>query len=231
MSRLERRSGFGNRAPDDFAGGEDLVDETDGFPGDDRSLVEVAAAARGRVEFRLTVELLEQFDLVAEPSPQVLVVQAAAVERRRPDVSSRDVEDDAALSVVAAGLHYASLRDLLANVSVRQERVPTGRFMGGRELQQLCAGADPTLASLDTLQALVQRGLMALPGFEAQGGPFRTRAGQVVDGQGPVALASLAPAERATLAALYCAQVTAWLIDRLSGLAPVLIEPSVVRRN
>lgn len=115
-------------------------------------------------------------------------------------------------------------RDQLANVSVRQEPVPTGRFMGGRELQALCAGADPALANAADLQAIVARGLLALPGFEPQGGPFRGCTGQVVDAHGPVALASLPPAQRATLAALYCAQLTAWLLAQLGGVAPVVVE-------
>ncbi|MFN4116752.1 MAG: L-fuculose kinase, partial [Inhella sp.] len=59
--------------------------------------------------------------------------------------------------------------DQLCNVSVRQERVPTGRFMGGRELQQLCAGADPERANAEDLQRLLARGVMALPGVETQG--------------------------------------------------------------
>lgn len=114
--------------------------------------------------------------------------------------------------------------DLLGNVSVRQQRVPTGRFMGGRELQHLCAGADPSLANPADLARLLARGVMALPGFEAQGGPFRGRRGQVVDKQGPVDLLSLTPTERATLAALYTAQVTAWLFQRLGGTGPVVVE-------
>jgi sugar (pentulose or hexulose) kinase len=114
--------------------------------------------------------------------------------------------------------------DLLANVSVRQEAVPTGRFMGGRELQHLCAGADPALANLQDLQRLLDRGVMALPGFEPQGGPFREHTGQVLDPQGPLALRDLTAAERATLAALYAAQVTAWLVHQLGGLGPVVVE-------
>lgn len=114
--------------------------------------------------------------------------------------------------------------DLLGNVSVRREAVPTGRFMGGRELQRLCAGAAPDLASAEVLARLLQRGLMALPGFEAQGGPFRTQVGQVLDAQGPVSLHSLSPAERATLAALYAAQMTAWIIERLGALGPTVVE-------
>jgi sugar (pentulose or hexulose) kinase len=119
--------------------------------------------------------------------------------------------------------------DLLANVSVRQERVPTGRFMGGRELQLLCAGADPSLANAADLQTLVDRGVIALPGFESQGGPFRHCTGRLMDAQGPVALGDLRPSERATLAAFYCAQVTSWLIDRLGGAAPVVVEGPFAR--
>jgi sugar (pentulose or hexulose) kinase len=114
--------------------------------------------------------------------------------------------------------------DLLGNVSVRQDLVPTGRFMGGRELQHLCQGADPALADTDVLGTLLARGVLALPGFESQGGPFRARVGSVVDMGGPVALAALSPAERATLAAMYSAQMTAWVIDRVGGPSPVVVE-------
>jgi sugar (pentulose or hexulose) kinase len=120
-------------------------------------------------------------------------------------------------------------RDLQGMVSVRNEVVPTGRFMGGRELLALCAGADPSLAGHAALDRLLQRGVMALPGFAAHGGPFMGRAGRVVDAAGDVAPASLPEAERATLAALYVAQVTAWIIERLGGTAPVLLDGPMAR--
>jgi L-fuculokinase len=121
-------------------------------------------------------------------------------------------------------------RDMLGNVSVLGQLVPTGRFMGGRELQQLCAGAEPGLATEAALQAVLRRGVLALPGFEAQGGPFRERPGRVLDASGQaLPLAALPPAQRATLAALYCAQVTAWLIDQLGGAAPVVVEGPLAR--
>lgn len=120
--------------------------------------------------------------------------------------------------------HLHAQLDQLCNVSVRRESVPTGRFMGGRELQHLCAGADPALANAADLAALLARGVMALPGFETQGGPFRHQTGLVVDANGPLALASLTPAERATLAALYTAQVTAWIVERLGGAGPLIVE-------
>lgn len=129
--------------------------------------------------------------------------------------------------VMAPGATQRALQselDQLSNVSVRNEPVPTGRFMGGRELQHLCAGADPGLATAQDLQRLLQRGVMALPGFEAQGGPFRRREGRVCDAQGPLALDRLSAAERATLAAMYTAQVTAWIIARLGGVGPTVVE-------
>lgn len=114
--------------------------------------------------------------------------------------------------------------DELANVSVRGEAVPTARFMGGRELQALCAGADPALASLDTLAALLARGLQVLPGFEPQGGAFRHCIGTLHDARGPLALTDLTPAERATAAAWYVALMTAHTIERLGGAQPVVLE-------
>ncbi len=115
-------------------------------------------------------------------------------------------------------------RDMLCNVSVRQEPVPTARFMGGRELQQLCAGADPALANAESLARLFADGVLALPGFEAQGGPFRHQLGRVVSNDGELTLSTLAPPERATLAALYAAQVTAWLVDHLGAAGPLIVE-------
>jgi sugar (pentulose or hexulose) kinase len=114
--------------------------------------------------------------------------------------------------------------DMLCNVSVRQEPVPTARFMGGRELQQLCAGADPALANAESLARLLAAGVLALPGFEAQGGPFRHQLGRVVSNDGERQLSTLAPPERATLAALYAAQVTAWLVDHLGAAGPLIVE-------
>ena len=117
--------------------------------------------------------------------------------------------------------------DELGNVSVHGELVPTARFMGGRELQTICGDADPRLANLATLEALLARGLQVMPAFSSQGGPFQGRQGHVLldgDRRSP---ADLPPVERATAAALYVAQMTARSIERLGGSAPdrsVLLE-------
>ncbi len=120
-------------------------------------------------------------------------------------------------------------RDLQGMVSVRNEVVATARFMGGRELLALCDGADPALADLHVMDDLVRRGVMALPAWSLQGGPFMGRTGEIVGPTGAIALSSLAPAERATLAALYVAQVTAWMIEHLGATAPVVLDGPIAR--
>jgi sugar (pentulose or hexulose) kinase len=116
-------------------------------------------------------------------------------------------------------------RDMLANVSVRGEPVPTARFMGGREHEALCAGASPTLASLDGVADLIRDDVHAMPSFARQGGPFATLNGRVLRRGEPIDVReALSAAQRSSLAALYCAEVTAYLCDRLDTSSPVVIE-------
>ncbi len=109
-------------------------------------------------------------------------------------------------------------RDMLANVDVIGRATPTARFMGGREYAALLEDANPAAASQADVQALIDAELLAMPCFAPQGGPFIGQSGQVLRaGQAlPLPLAqTLSPGMRAALAALYCAQVSAWLIAYL----------------
>jgi sugar (pentulose or hexulose) kinase len=130
--------------------------------------------------------------------------------------------------VMAPGASAQALdptRDMLANVSVRGNVVPTARFMGGRELAAICAGATPELASTAALATLIARDIQAWPSFAQQGGPFIGHTGRVTErGEGIDAVATLSDAQRATLGALYCAQVTALLLQRLGGPEAVVLE-------
>ncbi len=130
--------------------------------------------------------------------------------------------------VMAPGASVTGLdpaRDMLANVSVRGKAVPTARFMGGRELQALCAGASPALASRDALAELLRRDVQARPSFAGAGGPFAGSEGVVVERGSAIDWATaLTPAERASLAALYCAQVTACLLELLGAPLPAVLE-------
>jgi L-fuculokinase len=106
--------------------------------------------------------------------------------------------------------------DMLANVDITGRPTACARFMGGREYAKL-SGEDLTPPTRDALQALIDRGAMALPSFSDQGGPFAHVAGRV---EGEVA-----PAERGALATLYVALMTDHMLTRLgAGAGPIVID-------
>lgn len=108
--------------------------------------------------------------------------------------------------------------DFLANVSVRGEPVPTGRFMGGRDIERICAGADPKLADPATMRHLaayavtVERGSLDLRVAAKQSIPVE-RAAEFFDER-----------ERATLAALYAAQETCRCVRSLGAVGPLTVD-------
>jgi sugar (pentulose or hexulose) kinase len=109
--------------------------------------------------------------------------------------------------------------DMLGNVDALGRPVPCIKFMGGREYGVL-AGADTAPATPADLAAVIAAGIMALPGFAGQSGPFAGRVGRVVpDGAAP------SPA----LAVLYIALMTDWCLERLGAAGPVIVEGSFVR--
>jgi sugar (pentulose or hexulose) kinase len=117
-------------------------------------------------------------------------------------------------------------RDMLVNVSIDAQPVPTARFMGGREFAALCAGAPPQAATAADLARLIESSTVARPAFTNAGGPFRDVAGSVSRHGMPLPTwrTALSEPQRATLATLYCAQLTAWTIERLGALNDVVIE-------
>jgi L-fuculokinase len=137
--------------------------------------------------------------------------------------------------VMAPGADIARLapdRDELVNVAVDGRAVPTARFMGGREFAALCDGADPALATPEALAELLRQGWTALPSFAQGSGPFAGRGGRVLR-QGQVMAdgpAAVPQALRPALAALYCANLAALLVEDLAGrdapasTAPVILE-------
>ena len=140
--------------------------------------------------------------------------------------------------ILSPGAMSRTLRsqlDQLGNVSVRGETVPTARFMGGREMTRLCAGADPSIADPERIAGLLGRGLRIRPCFEEQGGAFAGHAGEIrLDGR----MLSVEewqrdvdPVSRATAASLYVAQMTAWTIRELGGLGPVVVDGPLARNR
>jgi len=112
--------------------------------------------------------------------------------------------------------------DMLANVDVRGEPVPTARFMGGREFSVL-AGEAPADASEADVAGAVAAGALALPAFSDQGGPFAGRSGRI-EGEAPAG-----PKARAALATLYTALMTAHLIQRLEAPGDLIVEGGLTR--
>lgn len=116
---------------------------------------------------------------------------------------------------------------MLCNVNVLGQATPTARFMSGREFAALLDGAPPDLGALDDVQQLLHSHTVALPSFAPHGGPFTHRAGQVLRAGEAIALQALPPGQRSALAALCCAQITAWLVLQLrpaSAAAKVVVE-------
>ena len=107
--------------------------------------------------------------------------------------------------------------DMLANVDVRGIPVPTARFMGGREFSVL-AGEEPAEPSEADVAAIVASGVIAVPAFSDQGGPFAGRKGRV---EGP---APATAAARTALATLYVALMTAHLLERLEAPGDLIVE-------
>jgi len=107
--------------------------------------------------------------------------------------------------------------DMLANVDVRGDPVPTARLMGGREFAAL-AGDAPTEIRATEVAAIVEAGVMAMPAFSDQGGPFAERKGRIV-GEKPAT-----PAARAALAVVYSALTTAHMLELLEAPGDIIVE-------
>ncbi|MGC9956599.1 FGGY-family carbohydrate kinase [Roseiarcus sp.] len=112
--------------------------------------------------------------------------------------------------------------DMLANVDVRGEPVPTARFMGGREFAVL-AGEPPADADEADVAGVVASGALALPAFSDQGGPFAGRIGRI-EGEPPAT-----PKARAALATLYASLMTAHLLQRLEAPGDLIVEGGFTR--
>jgi sugar (pentulose or hexulose) kinase len=107
-------------------------------------------------------------------------------------------------------------RDMLANATVEGAPVATIRFMGGREYDVISGQARQEV-SADMLRRAIARDQMALPSFAA-GGPFPGRIGRLV---GP---APESAGERAAIATLYIAAMTAKCLDLVNSSRDIILD-------
>ncbi|SER39509.1 Sugar (pentulose or hexulose) kinase [Faunimonas pinastri] len=114
--------------------------------------------------------------------------------------------------------HLDEHRDGLANVDAFGTPVPCARFMGGREFEQL-TGNKAMAAEPGALEAVVSRGIMALPSFCRGTGPFPGQSGtwSLDPGQ-------LTPDERVAAASLYAALVTEEAMRIADASGPIIVE-------
>ncbi|HEX5161838.1 MAG TPA: FGGY family carbohydrate kinase [Steroidobacteraceae bacterium] len=111
-------------------------------------------------------------------------------------------------------------RDMLANVNIYGAPIATARYMGGREYEAIAQGSDEP--GFDALIEVLARGAMALPSF-ASAGPYSGRRGSIEGAEG------LTSAQRAALATLYSALMTAQLIESLGTAGEIFIDGPLAR--
>jgi sugar (pentulose or hexulose) kinase len=116
-------------------------------------------------------------------------------------------------------------RDTLANVDAFARAVPSARTMGGREFDILTGGRPqaPTAAEIATV---IDRRIMALPGFVPGNGPYpRARGRWTVDPE------TLSAGERTAAAGLYSALMTAECLALVAADGPTVVEGPFARNR
>lgn len=114
--------------------------------------------------------------------------------------------------------HLDAARGGLAYADAFARPVPSAMSMAGREFEILTEGkaSEPNAATIDSV---IERRVMALPGFVAGNGPFGRR-----EGSWSVDPATLSPEERTAAASLYVALVAETCLRLTGSEGPVLIE-------
>ena len=111
-------------------------------------------------------------------------------------------------------------RDMLANVNAFGAPVATARYMGGREYEAIAQSGDES--TMEAMIEVLSLGSIALPSF-ASAGPFAGRQGRLEG------VESLNGAQRAALATLYSALMTAVLIESLGAAGEIFVDGPLAR--
>jgi len=111
-------------------------------------------------------------------------------------------------------------RDTNTNTDVLGRNVCCSRFFGGMEFAAVANGAPAEAASLACVADLVTRGTFAVPSFTMTSGPVPESLGKgYMDGP-----AAESTAERASLAALYCALMVSEQLDAITSQDDVIVD-------
>jgi sugar (pentulose or hexulose) kinase len=111
-------------------------------------------------------------------------------------------------------------RDTASNTDVLGRPVACCRFFGGKEFEVMAGDVPAGAASFDVLDELIARGTFALPSFTDSGGPMPGTGNKGhIAGPEPAT-----PAERATLASLYCALMVSQSLDAVSSRNEIIVD-------
>ena len=111
-------------------------------------------------------------------------------------------------------------RDTNTNTDVLGRNVCCSRFFGGKEFEAVSGGAAASAATLACVARLVARGTIAIPSFTLTSGPVPNSGGR---GRvtGP---AVSGEEEKASLAALYCAQMVSEQLDAIASRDDIIVD-------
>ncbi|WP_395661240.1 FGGY-family carbohydrate kinase [Aestuariivirga sp.] len=111
-------------------------------------------------------------------------------------------------------------RDTNTNTDVLGRNVCCSRFFGGKEFEAVAQGAPAEAASVAAVAGLVQRGTHAVPSFTLTSGPVPDSLGKgFIEGPPPVS-----DAEKASLAALYCALMVSEQLDAIASQDDIIVD-------
>ena len=111
-------------------------------------------------------------------------------------------------------------RDTNTNTDVLGRNVCCSRFFGGMEFAAVSGGAPAEAATVACVQELVKRGTFAVPSFTMTSGPVPDSAGKGYV-KGPAVESA---EERASLAALYCAQMVSEQLDAITSKDEIIVD-------
>ena len=111
-------------------------------------------------------------------------------------------------------------RDTNTNTDVLGRNVCCSRFFGGMEFAAVSSGAPAEAATVACVQELVRRGTFAVPSFTMTSGPVPESLGKGYV-KGP---AVESDEERASLAALYCAQMVSEQLDAITSKDEIIVD-------
>ncbi len=118
-------------------------------------------------------------------------------------------------------------RDVLVNLNALGAAVPSARFMGGREYEILCAGADLPPADDAAMQQVLAGQIMLLPSVINSAGPFQGRKMGWADGNAP----QIGSTQYSAAIAAYLALMTKTCLDLIGQQGAIVVEGPFTRNT